>query len=141
MLKMAQLATEWEAANGFWSIDSCVETMASMTRFFSAAATLDTDGPWLGWYLASCTSGTCELLYIHTSSRVRGRGVASQLVDDLKNRVQDSQDIDIIFLEVRPSNVAAIKLYESNGFLNISRRKRYYSNGDDALVYQLKFSR
>ena len=38
-------------------------------------------------------------------------------------------------LEVRESNLAAIRLYEKYGFLPVARRRGYYSdNGEDALV-------
>lgn len=39
-----------------------------------------------------------------------------------------------IFLEVRVSNVGAIKLYESLGFAIVGIRKKYYENTEDALV-------
>jgi len=39
------------------------------------------------------------------------------------------------WLEVRPSNVAALALYERYGFSTVSRRRAYYSdNREDALV-------
>lgn len=38
------------------------------------------------------------------------------------------------FLEVRPHNLAAIALYESEGFRQVGRRRRYYADGDDALL-------
>ena len=37
-------------------------------------------------------------------------------------------------LEVRVSNVKAIALYQKFGFKNVSVRKRYYSNGEDAYL-------
>lgn len=38
-------------------------------------------------------------------------------------------------LEVRPSNAAAIALYQSFGFIEAGRRKGYYEdNGEDALI-------
>jgi ribosomal-protein-alanine N-acetyltransferase len=40
-------------------------------------------------------------------------------------------------LEVRASNQAAIRLYESAGFQLLGRRKGYYS-GEDGLVYWKK---
>ena len=47
--------------------------------------------------------------------------------------------IEKIFLEVRTSNVPAIKLYEKFKFKNISLRKNYYpDNNEDAYVYMLK---
>jgi ribosomal-protein-alanine N-acetyltransferase len=39
------------------------------------------------------------------------------------------------WLEVRPSNIAAISLYRRFGFIQVGRRKRYYQDsGEDALV-------
>ena len=43
-----------------------------------------------------------------------------------------------IALEVRPSNVAALGLYEKLGFALIGRRKRYYPDKEDALVLLLE---
>lgn len=37
-------------------------------------------------------------------------------------------------LEVRPSNSRALALYESFGFETLGRRRRYYSDGEDALI-------
>jgi ribosomal protein S18 acetylase RimI-like enzyme len=135
-LHLETLAAEWRTRGEFWSFRSCLESMTKMDAMLSAAATLQAGGPWIGWYLATCQSDTCELLYIYTAEASRGQRVAGQLLDDLIARATEAPDIDAIFLEVRPSNQAAIRLYESKGFKNISCRKRYYSNGDDALVYQ-----
>ncbi len=41
-------------------------------------------------------------------------------------------------LEVRASNYPAIRLYESAGFQRLGRRKGYYNNGEDGLVYWKK---
>ncbi len=41
-------------------------------------------------------------------------------------------------LEVRPSNEVAISLYSSLGFRVVGRRKRYYSNEEDALIMTKK---
>ena len=40
-----------------------------------------------------------------------------------------------IMLEVRESNISAIKLYEKNGFVEINRRKKYYGN-EDAIIME-----
>ena len=39
-------------------------------------------------------------------------------------------------LEVRNSNIPAQKLYEKHGFKQITIRKNYYDNSEDALIYE-----
>ncbi|RQD77385.1 GNAT family N-acetyltransferase [Desulfonatronospira sp. MSAO_Bac3] len=46
-----------------------------------------------------------------------------------------------ISLEVRMSNVPAIRLYQSCGFKEVGRREKYYTDtGEDALVLQLELA-
>jgi len=47
------------------------------------------------------------------------------------------EKIESITLEVRPTNIAAIALYQSFGFEAIGRRKKYYKDGEDALMMYL----
>jgi ribosomal protein S18 acetylase RimI-like enzyme len=43
----------------------------------------------------------------------------------------------MVLLEVRPSNVEALALYESRGFKVVGRRRGYYyDTGEDALVME-----
>ncbi len=49
----------------------------------------------------------------------------------LKNNLQK------IFLEVRESNINAMKLYEANGFIYDCYRKNFYDNGDNAYLMHL----
>ena len=46
--------------------------------------------------------------------------------------------IQEITLEVKKSNEIAIKLYESYGFKQVSIRKNYYPNGEDAYLMYLR---
>jgi ribosomal-protein-alanine N-acetyltransferase len=51
-----------------------------------------------------------------------------------------SAGADYLFLEVRPSNVTAVRLYESLGLQQVGLRRGYYQaqNGrEDALVMRL----
>jgi [ribosomal protein S18]-alanine N-acetyltransferase len=43
----------------------------------------------------------------------------------------------LVTLEVRPSNQSARSLYDRIGFIQTGERKRYYSNGEDALILEL----
>lgn len=66
----------------------------------------------------------------------RGRGYGEMLTRSLIDTAKNN-NIDGVFLEVRVSNKIAIKLYEKCGFKCISQRKKYYSDGEDALIYAL----
>ena len=75
-----------------------------------------------------------EVMHIAVEPELRGQGIGTilfgELIKAVKNRGATS-----ITLEVRPSNVAAIKLYESFGLKSVGRRKNYYlDNGEDALI-------
>ncbi|HOP41586.1 MAG TPA: GNAT family N-acetyltransferase, partial [Geobacteraceae bacterium] len=45
-----------------------------------------------------------------------------------------------VALEVRPSNAAAIALYRHVGFVATGRRKRYYENGEDAILMSIEMN-
>jgi ribosomal-protein-alanine N-acetyltransferase len=60
------------------------------------------------------------------------RALLALVLDDARAR-----GLTLAFLEVRPTNVEAIGLYESLGFRSIGRRKGYYfDTGEDALVME-----
>ena len=50
------------------------------------------------------------------------------------------QGVRSLSLEVRSSNFAAIDLYRSFGFERVAVRKRYYENGEDALLMVCQIS-
>lgn len=53
--------------------------------------------------------------------------------------VARAQECETMTLEVRTSNQAAIALYEKFGFSPINVIKRYYSNGEDAILMGIGF--
>ena len=63
----------------------------------------------------------------------RGRGYSKLLMERITADCSE-EDIDEIFLEVRPSNAPAIGLYKSFGFKEAGLRKRYYADGEDAVI-------
>jgi ribosomal protein S18 acetylase RimI-like enzyme len=70
---------------------------------------------------------------------MRGRGVGRQMLKLLVERSVQAGMQDV-FLEVRPSNLHAIALYQSVGFIEVGRRRGYYQAVDgreDALVLKL----
>lgn len=74
-----------------------------------------------------------DLVNILVAARLRKRGVASQLLDALLCECR-KRELKKLFLEVRESNIPAIKLYTKYGFVKISERKKYYGDGETAIV-------
>ena len=67
---------------------------------------------------------------------VRRRGIARALLESVFERGRASRS-RLVLLEVRPSNVEALTLYETFGFRVVGRRRGYYyDTGEDALVME-----
>ncbi len=72
---------------------------------------------------------------------LRRRGIGSRLLRYLLSRARDS-GADRVFLEVRPSNKPALKLYRQAGFQAVGLRKGYYraaGGSEDAVVLVYRF--
>jgi ribosomal-protein-alanine N-acetyltransferase len=69
---------------------------------------------------------------------LRRRGVARALLGHVLAGAR-RDGMELVFLEVRPTNLEAVSLYESFGFRVIGRRKGYYfDTGEDALVMEAR---
>ena len=75
-----------------------------------------------------------ELGNVAVTDRHRGQGIGELLVREVLARAV-RRDIREVFLEVRPSNPSAHRLYERVGFTEVGRRRNYYVRPtEDALV-------
>lgn len=93
----------------------------------------------IGYLIVSVAVGECHILNICSAPSVRRRGVARYLLTRIFEEAK-ALGAEQVFLEVRPSNVNAIGLYEALGFEQVGRRKNYYpaaQGREDALVYRL----
>lgn len=79
-------------------------------------------------------AGEAELLRLAVRPEERRRGVARALVSEGFERLGE-EDVQFCFLEVRQDNAPAIALYERLGFARNGRRRGYYRDGTDALIY------
>ena len=92
-----------------------------------------------GYGILSFGAGEAHVLNICIDRDLRDRGVGRRLLHYLLNQAAKAGMQDA-FLEVRPSNPAAIHLYESMGFARVGIRKGYYQGSptrEDAWVYRL----
>lgn len=65
----------------------------------------------------------------------RRRGIARRMIDAA---LHDADDLSVVFLEVRESNLPALRLYESLGFEWIGIRKKYYDDPKENAVIMRK---
>jgi ribosomal-protein-alanine N-acetyltransferase len=91
------------------------------------------------YYVAIFIVDECELLNITVKPELQKKGYGALMLEDLFSECK-KENIVNIFLEVRKSNVSAIRLYEKNGFNEIGVRNNYYKNKrgkEDAILMGL----
>jgi len=87
----------------------------------------------VGYAICSRHDTVWHLMDIAVAPERRRTGVGAQLLQALLARLPGPDEQ--VTLEVRPSNGAAIRLYEGFGFKTAGVRRRYYSdNNEDALI-------
>ena len=90
----------------------------------------------VAYAVMSVAAGESHLLNVCVSPAHRRRGLARVMVAHLLD-LAERQRAQIMFLEVRPSNKAALNLYRDIGFAEVGVRGGYYpaaEGREDALV-------
>ena len=83
----------------------------------------------IGYYIALFALDECELLNITVTSEQQKNGFGELMLKDLFSECR-KENIVNIFLEVRRSNLLAIRLYKKIGFNETGVRNNYYQNKD-----------
>lgn len=88
----------------------------------------------IGYAAFWCVVDQGELGNVAVSAEWRGRGLGARLIEEVIHRAGRRGIIEV-FLEVRPTNMVARRLYERFGFATVGRRRNYYQQPvEDALV-------
>ena len=98
--------------------------------------TMERDGEVVGYAVMSVAAGEAHLLNICVGGDLRRRGYGRMFLEQLLDLAQGAE-AQRIYLEVRPSNKAALSLYDSMGFTVLGIREKYYRAHDgkeDAVV-------
>lgn len=99
----------------------------------------DTDSVIAAYLVYWLQAEAVSLLNLGVGPNWRGLGFARRLIQTMiKEAVRE--DIPKVVLEVRESNMAAIRLYHSIGFQDTHRRESFYSDGESARIMELKTS-
>jgi len=93
----------------------------------------------IGYGVMSVGAGEAHILNLCIDSAYRCQGIGRRMLDYLLDK-GSAAGMSEAFLEVRPSNTAAIRLYLSLGFDQVGMRRGYYQavgGREDAAVLKL----
>ena len=121
-----------------WSRGNFVD---SLTSDYNSWTVRDNDGTLAGYFLLMAAVDEAHLLNVAVAASRQRQGLGLYLLGKIVACAR-GLSMESILLEVRPSNLRALKVYEQYGFAEIGRRKAYYPahNGqrEDAIV--MRFS-
>jgi ribosomal protein S18 acetylase RimI-like enzyme len=121
----------------------------SVERFFLACCTVEKsenernlialahagDGRLCGFAQFRFYGSDSDLDFILVDAQHRGKGYARLLLNDSFEKLR-SEGVSRVVLEVSTQNSAAHALYQSFGFSELAVRKKYYRNGEDAVIME-----
>ena len=115
-------------------------TMASeMKNQFSDFFGAYSDGKLAGYIGGRTIAGETEIFNVGVAPEFRRCGIGKSLVERFISAAKE-KETDVIYLEVRTSNLGAINLYEKAGFVFCGIRKDYYDDPkENAILMRLAF--
>jgi ribosomal-protein-alanine N-acetyltransferase len=102
-----------------------------------------TNGELIGYAIVMSALDEAHLLNFAVANGWQHRGVGREFLQFLIDHARKAK-CDMLYLEVRPSNVAGMSLYERFGFKRLGVRRDYYpamSGREDALFLGLNLAR
>lgn len=117
-----------------WSANTLASEL--IENRFSHCSVIEQAGNVVGFAIYWRVAGEGHLIRIAIDAAWRGWGLGRQylawLIEDMKiNKVEN------VYLEVRQSNHPALRMYAHAGFANVGVRRKYYDNGEDAVLMSL----
>jgi len=94
----------------------------------------------VGYVCRWLTADHLEIQNVAVDPNWRRRQIARKLLEEVLEEAR-AAGVDRALLEVRLGNAAAIALYGGLGFIPNGRRRRYYDDGEDALLMELPLAR
>ena len=122
-----------------WTIGNFRDSMLSAYECWGCRV----HGELIGYAIVMTALDEAHLLNFAVASNWQRCGVGSAFLRFLVDRATAAR-LDVIYLEVRPSNAAGLRLYERFGFKQLGIRKDYYpamTGREDALFLGLNIVR
>ena len=136
------IAAVWEIENATFSTPWTADTFRSLLhRGPVELLVAERNDELVGYAVLWCIADEGELANIAIREDLRGGGLGKELLDQVID-VARRRGVLSIYLEVRPSNVVAGRLYDERGFEEVGIRRGYYSKPtEDARVLRLQIPR
>jgi ribosomal-protein-alanine N-acetyltransferase len=116
-----------------WSEASFRQAIDNAGVFFRVA-TEGAGGAVVGYVVAWFAADEGEIANVAVAPAARGRGIGGLLLDAAIAAAPE-HGAGALYLDVRESNARARALYDSRGFVEVGRRRRYYRRpSEDAIV-------
>jgi len=103
---------------------------------------LEVQGELTAYGVMSVAAGEAHILNLCVRPDSQGQGYGRCLLDDLVD-IARRLGAEMVLLEVRPSNRAALALYHKAGFNEVGTRKSYYphdSGREDAIILAMNLT-
>jgi ribosomal-protein-alanine N-acetyltransferase len=137
---LESIAKAWHSGpEQFWGYESVLSALSRPGSLLLFAAESADALVWSGAALVDVGPFSADLLYIYVRPEDRTKTIGRFLMDRVFQELAAKKEVEALFLEVRLSNVSAQKLYQKLDMELIGTRKRYYANGEDALIYKASF--
>jgi ribosomal-protein-alanine N-acetyltransferase len=106
-----------------------------MKNSYCTASIIEEDGAVAGYAFCWVVFEQAHLINIAIAPDHRGRGLGEALMVHVMRQAR-AQGAEVMHLEVREANEAAVTLYFKYGFTVLGRKDRYYGDGAAALLMQ-----
>jgi [SSU ribosomal protein S18P]-alanine acetyltransferase (EC 2.3.1.128) len=121
-----------------WSLGNFRDSMQAGYSTWVREADYEAGGEVIGYYVMMAAAGEAHLLNMTIAPIWRRHGLGRELLAHCLVAARD-HGAESLFLEVRPSNLAALALYRSSGFVELALRRDYYparEGREDAVIMQ-----
>jgi len=120
-----------------WSLNSFRRELSLAFSRVAVAISDESDEVPIGFLCRWLIADESHILNIAVHPKARRYGIGTELLEQTLSEARANQ-VQLVTLEVRRSNLAARNLYRKFHFEERRLRRNYYGPGEDALVMELK---
>jgi len=118
-----------------WKRNMFIEELSCKSSMYRVATIQKRAVAYMGMH---CISGEGYITNIAVHPDFRRQGIAKALITHFIDYARQN-NFEFMTLEVRESNLPAIKCYEKFGFQEAGLRKNYYEHKENAIIMTLSF--